>query len=91
MHRLRTILAKLPEDGALHERVRRAYWAALDEAADEREGERRLRALVGELEHRFPSAVACIAEDLPALCVHLRYPCDADLHGTAQERLLVGL
>ncbi len=75
VHRLRNILAKLPKrDVVLHERVRHAYWAALDEATDEVDGERRLRALVGELERSYPSAAACLAEDLPALTVHLRYP-----------------
>lgn len=75
VHRLRNILAKLPQrDRALHERVRRAYWAALDEATDAVDGERRLRALVAELAPAYPSAAACLAEDLPALCVHLRYP-----------------
>ena len=29
---------------------------------------------MGELEGQYPSAAACLAEDLPALCVHLRYP-----------------
>jgi putative transposase len=37
-------------------------------------GERRLRTLVDELARPFPSAAACLAEDLPALCVRLRYP-----------------
>ncbi len=32
VHRLRNILAKLPKDPALHERVRAAYWAVLNEA-----------------------------------------------------------
>jgi hypothetical protein len=36
-------------------------------------GERRLRGLVGELERRYPSAAACLADDLPAVCIHLRY------------------
>ena len=31
------------------------------------------RRLVTDLEHSYPSAAACLAEDLPALCVHLRY------------------
>src|SRR5207237_2888636 len=35
--------------------------------------EHRLRVIVGELEHRYPSAAACLADDLPALCVHLNY------------------
>jgi hypothetical protein len=30
--------------------------------------------LVGELECDYPSAAACLAEGLPALCVHLSYP-----------------
>jgi transposase-like protein len=34
VHRLRNILAKLPKDKALLERIRKAYWAALDEAQD---------------------------------------------------------
>ncbi len=56
------------------ERVKQAYWAALDEASSAADAERRLRGLVGELERQYPSAAACLAEDLPALCVHLRYP-----------------
>jgi hypothetical protein len=35
--------------------------------------EQRLRELVAELERPFPSAAACLADDLPALCVHLKY------------------
>ena len=30
-----------------------------------------MRELVAELERPYPSAAACLAEDLPALCVHL--------------------
>src|SRR5215469_1465054 len=30
--------------------------------------------LVTDLERSYPSAAACLAEDLPALCVHLEYP-----------------
>jgi putative transposase len=74
VHRLRNVLAKLPKRGAMRERVKRAYWAALDEATDPADAERRLRALVGDLMRAYPSAAACLAEDLPALCVHLRYP-----------------
>jgi putative transposase len=74
VHRLRNILAKLPRDHALRDRVRGAYWTALDEAMEPAEAERGLRALVGELEREYPSAAACLADDLPALTVHLRYP-----------------
>lgn len=71
VHRLRNLLAKLPNDAALIERVRRTYWAALDEATDPADAEHRLRNLVGELERAYPSAAACLADDLPALCIHL--------------------
>jgi transposase-like protein len=74
VHRLRNVLAKLPKKPLLHERIRRAYWAALDGATSRGEAESRLRAIVGELERDYPSAAACLADDLPALTVHLAYP-----------------
>lgn len=74
VHRLRNVLAKLPKRPGLHERVRAAYWAALDGATSPQEAEAGLRALVGELGREFPSAAACLAEDLAALTVHLAYP-----------------
>jgi len=74
VHRLRNVLAKLPRrDAQLHAQIQRAYWAALDQAVSPAEAEHGLRQLIGELERRFPSAAACLAEDLSALCVHLRY------------------
>lgn len=74
VHRLRNLLAKLPKKQEIVQRVRVAYWSALDQAGSASDGEARLRALVGQLEHDYPSAAACLAEDLPALCVHLNYP-----------------
>jgi transposase-like protein len=75
VHRLRNVLAKLPERPGLHERVRRAYWAALGEAASPAEAEAGLRALVGVIAaDGFASAAACLADDLGALTVHLAYP-----------------
>ena len=74
VHRLRNILAKLPRRPALHARVRAAYWAALDGATSPQEAEHGLRVLVGELGVEYPSAAACLADDLPALTVHLAYP-----------------
>jgi transposase-like protein len=73
VHRLRNIVAKLPKRPELHERVKSAYWAALNEAIDPDDAEQRLRQLVTSLEREYPSAAACLAEDLPALCVHLKY------------------
>lgn len=74
VHRLRNILAKLPKRPGLHDRVRAAYWAALDGATSPQEAEHGLRVLVGELSAEYPSAAACLADDLPALAVHLAYP-----------------
>jgi transposase-like protein len=74
VHRLRNVLAKLPKQRALHDRVRAAYWAALDAAATPAQAEASLRTLVAGLERDYPSAAACLADDLPALTVHLRYP-----------------
>jgi transposase-like protein len=45
----------------------------VDDAIDPAEAERRLRELVAELERPYPSAAACLAEDLPAVCIHLNY------------------
>jgi transposase-like protein len=73
VHRLRNLLAKLPERE--RERARSAYWAALDDATDLDDGKHRLRVLIGELEGAgFASAAACLADDLDALVVHLKYP-----------------
>src|SRR5581483_7965265 len=47
VHRLRNVLAKLPERE--RERVKAAHWRALDDADSASDRERRLRTLVGEL------------------------------------------
>jgi putative transposase len=73
VHRVRNLLAKLPERE--RERVRRAYWQALDDATNERDAKQRLQALVDELDKAGYSAAArCLTDDLDALVVHLRYP-----------------
>ncbi len=73
VHRLRNLLAKLPKRE--RERVRQTYWQALDEATDARDGAGRLGALVEELERAgYTAAARCLADDLEALVVHLRYP-----------------
>src|SRR6266568_1866131 len=50
VHRVRNLLAKLPERE--RERARSAYWQALDEATGERDGKKRLQALVQGRLHR---------------------------------------
>ncbi len=66
VHKLRTVVAKLPDRPGLHEEIKGAYWAALDEATDPTDAEQRLRELVAELERPYPSAAACLADDLVA-------------------------
>jgi putative transposase len=69
VHRIRN----LPERE--RERIRAAYWHALDDATSERDGKQRLEALVDELEGAgYTAAAKCLADDLDALVVHLRYP-----------------
>jgi len=73
VHRVRNLIAKLPERE--RERVRVAYWQALDDATDPDDGKHRLRALAGELDKAgYTAAAKCLADDLDALVVHLRYP-----------------
>jgi transposase-like protein len=73
VHRVRNLLAKLPDRE--RESVRQAYWQALDDATNERDGRQRLQALVDELDRAgYTAAARCLADDLDALVVHLRYP-----------------
>lgn len=73
VHKLRNVVAKLPDRPGLHQQVKDQFWAALDEATNPADAEQRLRTLVAELERPYPSAAACLADDLPALCIHLTY------------------
>src|SRR5437763_2265161 len=72
VHRLRNLLAKLPKSE--HDRIRFNYWSALTNATSVKDGKLRLQLLISELEHRYESAARCLADDLDALVVHLRYP-----------------
>jgi putative transposase len=73
VHRARNLYAKVPERE--RERVRKAYWQALDETVNRSDAKQRLQALVDELEAAgYAAAAKCLADDLDALVVHLRYP-----------------
>jgi putative transposase len=73
VHRARNLVVKLPERE--RERVRQAYWRALDQATDERDAKQRLRELIDQLDKAgYTAAAKCLADDLDALVVHLRYP-----------------
>ena len=52
-----------------------AYWQALDDAINANDAKQKLQALAGQLDTRgFAAAARCLADDLDALVVHLRYP-----------------
>ena len=73
VHRARNLYAKLPDRE--RERVKHAYWQALDDAISEQDAKHRLQALVDDLDKQgFTAAARCLADDLDALVVHLRYP-----------------
>jgi putative transposase len=73
VHRARNLYAKLPERE--RERVKRAYWQALDDAISASHAKQKLQALAGELDKGgYTAAARCLADDLDALVVHLRYP-----------------
>jgi putative transposase len=73
VHRLRNLQAKLPKSE--QDRIRFNYWSALTDATSVKDGKLRLQALISELEHAgYQSAARCLADDLDALVVHLRYP-----------------
>src|SRR2546421_12231455 len=73
VHRVRNLLAKLPESE--RERVRAAYWQALDEATGERDGKQRLGALLEELDQAgYTPAAKGLNDDPHALLLHPRYP-----------------
>jgi putative transposase len=73
VHRARNLVAKLPERE--RERIRLAYWEALDDATDERDAKQRLQAMIDELNQAgYNAAAKCLTDDLDALVVHLRYP-----------------
>src|SRR5688500_3769003 len=73
VHRARNLYAKRPERE--REPVKQAYWRALDDAISETDAKHRLRALADGLDKGgFTAAAKCLADDLDALVVHLRYP-----------------
>jgi putative transposase len=73
VHRLRNVQAKVPKDQ--HNRIRFNYWSALNEATGPKDGKHRIRELISELkDDGYESAARCLADDLDALVVHLRYP-----------------
>lgn len=71
VHKMRNILAKVPR--AMQAEMKRLVNQVF-EASTYDEGQRRAQALITRFKERYPSAVACLAEDLEACLEHLRFP-----------------
>jgi transposase-like protein len=71
VHKMRNILAKLPRtiQAKLKRLIHQVFYAASYD-----EGLRRGRTLIARFKARYPSAMACLEEDLEACLVHLKFP-----------------
>ncbi len=80
IHRLRNLLAKVPKEA--HGELKRDYWAIFNRIEQPSgpkavaEARRRAKAFSTKWRKLYPSAVACLDEDLDALVVHLRFPAE---------------
>ena len=80
IHRLRNILAKVSKDS--QDDVKRDYWAIfnrIEQPAGPKavaEARRRAKTFATKWRKLYPSAVACLEEDLDSLVVHLRFPAE---------------
>ena len=72
VHALRNVTAKLPQD--LHKEIKARWWKAFDDAQSPAEAKRDLQAIISDYQRAYPSAMAVIERDLPALVTHLRFP-----------------
>ncbi|MGC2372983.1 MAG: transposase [Solirubrobacteraceae bacterium] len=72
VHALRNVTGKLPERH--HQDVKARWWKAFDEAGSTAEATREMQGIILDYKAAYPSAMAVIERDLPALVVHLRFP-----------------
>jgi putative transposase len=79
VHVCRNLIAKVPKHA--QGEVKRAYWAIFDQI--EQDGEaavvearRRAKRFIAKWKPLYPAAVACVADNLDALLVHLRFPAE---------------
>jgi transposase-like protein len=79
IHRARNVLAKVSAHDQPH--VKADFWAIFD-VGDAPSGDqavavaRRQAAVAATWKARYPSAVACVTDDLASLTVHLRFPAE---------------
>jgi len=80
IHRLRNAMAKVSK-GDQHE-FKADWWAVFDDIQAEpgepalAEARRRVQIFATKWKLRYPSAVACLTDDLESLTVHLRFPAE---------------
>jgi putative transposase len=77
VHVCRNLIAKVPAH--TQDQVKRDYWAIFDQIQAEgqaavAEARRRAKRFITKWQPLYPSAVACVADNLDALVVHLLFP-----------------
>jgi len=77
VHVCRNLIAKVPSHA--QGEVKGDYWAIFDQIehdgqAAAAEGRRRAKRFIAKWKPLYPSAVGCVADNLDALLVHLRFP-----------------
>jgi putative transposase len=77
VHVCRNLIAKVPSHA--QDQVKGDYWAIFDQIQHDgeaavAEGRQRAKRFIDKWTPLYPSAVACVADNLDALLVHLRFP-----------------
>jgi putative transposase len=77
VHVCRNLIAKVPTHA--QDQVKRDYWAVFDDIEQDgeaavAEARRRAKRFITKWRPLYPSAVACVADNLDALVVHLLFP-----------------
>ena len=79
VHVCRNLIAKVPTHA--QGEVKRGYWAIFDNIEQDgqaavAEARRRAKRFIAKYQPLYPSAVACVADNLDALMVHLLFPAE---------------
>ena len=79
VHVCRNLIAKVPTHA--QDQVKRDYWAIFDQIEQDgeaavAEARRRAKGFITKWRPLYPSAVACVADNLDALVVHLLFPAE---------------
>jgi putative transposase len=79
VHVCRNLIAKVPSHA--QDQVKGDYWAIFDQIEQDGqaavvEGRRRAKRFIAKWKPLYPSAVACVADNLDALLVHLLFPAE---------------